>query len=330
MAATNVVLFNSVKRKKVILLIYTILIGSILAINVSFLFFHHYFSNFIPFSLITESLILVCIDTVVLSLSFIIILRIQKKQFYDIAKTLIRILNQFQKGNFTYPYAVDEGPFDHVIEYMQKVMLNAHITPESLDAKMEERVFEILSVLISAMEDKDPYTSGHTVRVAQYALAIGKRLNLTKEQMRLLNHAAAAHDIGKIGISMDIIEKQTKLTEEETLIMQSHPIRGMKILSSLDYLQDIALIVMYHHERYDGKGYYEVSGDRIPIEARIIAVADAFDAMLSDRPYRKALSIHEAIKELKKNKGKQFDPQVVDALLSVIEEKEQLKEIIAF
>jgi polar amino acid transport system substrate-binding protein len=104
----------------------------------------------------------------------------------------------------------------------------------------------------------------------------------------------------------------------------------MKILSTLDYLKDIASIVMYHHERVDGQGYYELPGNKIPVEAKIIAVADALDAMLSDRPYRKGLSLHEAKQELEKNKGPQFDPLIVDTLIQILEEKGTLKELIAF
>ncbi len=330
MGVTNLFTYKYLKRKKLTISIYVISLCAIVTINVLFLLVHQFALNYIAFSFLAEIVLLIFSNILAVSVSFVIINKMLQKRYKDVADSLMAVLKQFEKGNLTYPFSIDNRWFDGVLRYMQKIMMKQNNTSPAFNEKLNERVFEIITVLISAMEDKDPYTSGHTTRVAQYALAIGKRLGLSHDQMRLLNHAAAAHDIGKIGIPIEIIEKSGKLTEKEKLMMESHPIRGMKILSSIDYLADIASIIMYHHERADGKGYYQLPGEKIPIEAKIIAVADALDAMLSDRPYRKALSLQQAKQELIKNKGTQFDPAVVDALISILEEKEPLKEFIAF
>ncbi len=330
MDVTNLFTYKYLKRKKLTVIIYLILLCAIITINVVFLLIHQFAINYITISFFSEIMLLIVANIVAVSISFLIVSKMLQKRYNDVAASLLTVLKQFEKGNLTYPFSIDNGRFDNVLRYMQKLMMRPNSNPVSFDEKLNERVFEIITVLISAMEDKDPYTSGHTTRVAQYALAIGKRLGLSHEQMRLLNHAAAAHDIGKIGIPIEIIEKKGHLNEKEKLMMESHPIRGMKILSSIDYMEDIASIIMYHHERADGKGYYQLPGEKVPIEAKIIAVADALDAMLSDRPYRKALSLHEAKQEIIKHKGTQFDPVVVDALIKVLDEKEPLKEFIAF
>jgi len=330
MGVTNLFTYKYLKRKNLTIIIYLILLCAIVTINVLFLLVHQFALNYIAISFLAEILLLILANVVAVSVSFVIVNRLVQRRYRDVAASLLTVLKQFEKGNLTYPFSVDNGQFDNVLRYIQKLMMRQNSTAATFDEKLNERVFEIITVLISAMEDKDPYTSGHTTRVAQYALAIGKRLGLSQEKMRLLNHAAAAHDIGKIGIPIEVIEKNGHLTEKEKLMMESHPIRGMKILSSIDYLEDIASIIMYHHERVDGKGYYQLPGEKIPIEAKIIAVADAFDAMLSDRPYRKSLSLQEAKQELIKNKGTQFDAEVVDAFIKVLEEKEPLKAFIAF
>jgi len=131
------------------------------------------------------------------------------------------------------------------------------------------------------------------------------------------------YDIGKIGIPEDILNKPGLLTEEEYRIVQRHPVISAEILERFEHLRELAHIVRYHHERWDGKGYPEgLSGEEIPIESRILAVADAFDAMTSDRPYRKALKLEKAIEEIRKNKGKQFDPDIVEVFIDVILRKD--------
>lgn len=330
MAITNSLSFNLSKRKKqtaaILLFSLCVIVGS----DIIFLLYITFAKQLVHVSFIAEIILLLLLNIVVMSAVFFVGYKVVQRRDMYIAGSLMNILKQYEKGNYTYTFSIDNSYFDDVLKYILKLTKRQNKASLSYNEQLNENAFEVITALISAMEDKDPYTSGHSARVAQYALAIGKRLGLSKEQMRLLNHAAAAHDIGKIGIPIEIIEKNGKLDDKERLMMESHPIRGMKILSSIDYMEDIAFIVMYHHERIDGLGYYHLFGDRIPLLSKILAVADAVDAMLSDRPYKRALSIQEVKHELGKNKGTQFDAEVVDAFIGVLEENEPLRKLIVF
>lgn len=183
---------------------------------------------------------------------------------------------------------------------------------------MKETHIATLTALTSALDAKDAYTHGHSYRVSRYALMIGRALGLSGKRMELLEYAALLHDIGKIGVSGDIISKDGKLTDEEYRAMKSHPAIGAKIIERLKFLNEAAQIVKYHHERPDGKGYPEcLMGEEIPFEARILQVCDTLDAMTSTRSYRKARSIEETLEEFRKHRGTQFDPEVVDALVGL-------------
>ncbi|NQT90810.1 MAG: GAF domain-containing protein [Candidatus Omnitrophica bacterium] len=173
--------------------------------------------------------------------------------------------------------------------------------------------------LASALDTRDHYTQGHSERVGRYSTAIGKQLKLSHEQISNIRCASMLHDIGKIGIPDRILLKPGKLTEREFTVIKKHPVFAVKILRHIPRLKKIIPIVYHEHERYDGKGYVEgLKGRDIPIEARIISVADAYEAMTSDRPYRKALPMKVAIKELKKCAGTQFDPDVVKVFASIL------------
>jgi len=173
--------------------------------------------------------------------------------------------------------------------------------------------------LAETIEKRDPYTGGHTKRVMEYSLAIGKVFGLSAQEMERLKLAAILHDVGKIGVGDNILLKNGKLNEEEFNEMKKHAIYGEEVLKYIKYFKDIIPGVKFHHERYDGKGYPDgLMGEQIDIIARIIAVGDTFDAMTSDRPYRKALSKEVARLEIEKNTGSQFDPEVVKAFLKAI------------
>ena len=178
----------------------------------------------------------------------------------------------------------------------------------------------------SAIEAKDAYTHGHTERVTKYSLAIYEQMEITKAYefspkfKENLYISGLLHDIGKIGVPESILTKQDKLTNEEYEIMKTHAARGAEILSSLTGFDEVIHGVKYHHERYDGKGYPEgLVGDKIPIIAAIIAVADTFDAMTTDRPYRKGFSKAEAILEIERNINKQFHPKPALAMIQLFE-----------
>lgn len=183
----------------------------------------------------------------------------------------------------------------------------------------------IVLALVNALEAYDIYTRGHSERVALYATQIAEKMGLDKETIRKIYWASLVHDIGKLNIPPEILNKPSKLTKEEYEIIKQHPIKGYQILKELEGLSNIAEIVKYHHERWDGKGYPEgLKGEEIPLEARIIAVADSYDAMTTERPYRKALTKEEAIKELLKNAGTQFDPKVVEVFVQILERKAEI------
>lgn len=188
--------------------------------------------------------------------------------------------------------------------------------------KLEQHLIQTVTSLAIAIEKKDKYTEEHCRRMARMAVRIGKELELSEENLKNLERAAMLHDIGKIGIKGKIIGKPGKLTKEEWEEMKKHPIMGREILEGIDPLKITAKIVEEHHEHYDGSGYPKgLKKNEISLEARILAAVDACDAMTSSRPYRKALSKEEVIKELRKNAGTQFDPQVVEILIKLLEEK---------
>lgn len=182
-------------------------------------------------------------------------------------------------------------------------------------------MIDTLNSLVTTIEAKDPYTRQHSHRVAEYAVRIAEVLGLSGEQIEMIQFAAVLHDIGKIGIRDEILTKSGKLTDEEYIAIQQHVLVGAKIVEPLGLSPVELAIVRNHHERFDGKGYPDnLSGEQIPLLARIVSVADAFDAMTSTRPYRKALSPHAASLEIEKNKGAQFDPVIADAAMRAIEE----------
>ncbi|HSG08557.1 MAG TPA: HD-GYP domain-containing protein, partial [Longimicrobiales bacterium] len=177
---------------------------------------------------------------------------------------------------------------------------------------------DLLKALVKAIETRDPYTSGHSMRVASLARTIAERLALPERQIEQIETAALLHDIGKIdAVFTGILRKEGGLTLEERAVIQSHVTHGVELLTSLaSYPPQILDAVRYHHERIDGSGYPEgLSGDAIPIAARIINTCDAIDAMLSDRPYRKALSIQQVHEELLDHQGTQFDASIVEAVV---------------
>jgi len=181
---------------------------------------------------------------------------------------------------------------------------------------MEGECGETMRSLLLGVSSKDNYTMGHSERVANYALVIGKAIGMTGEDLKLLRIAALLHDIGKIETPDMILNKTGKLTEEEYRIIKEHPERSAAIVKKLPTISGIIEDIRHHHERYDGKGYPAgISKKEIPLGARIIAVADAFDAMRSDRPYRNGLNLGDAVRELREGAGSQFDPELVQVFL---------------
>jgi diguanylate cyclase (GGDEF)-like protein/putative nucleotidyltransferase with HDIG domain len=179
-------------------------------------------------------------------------------------------------------------------------------------------VYDIASVV----EAKDPYTYGHSKRVNIYAMALAERIGLSPDEVSALSAAALLHDIGKVGIPDTVLNKKEKLSKEDWEAIKAHPRLGANIVSNIPKLARTVTSILHHHERWDGTGYPEgLKGQEIPIEARILAIADSFEAMTSARSYRPALSIDEVVKELKKCAGIQFDPKLVEVFIGIIETK---------
>ena len=184
---------------------------------------------------------------------------------------------------------------------------------------------EMVQTLARAIDAKDEYTYDHADRARKYAKEIAVKMNLPYTIVRNIEYAALMHDIGKIGIADDILLKKESLTEEELKIIRKHPSIGYKILAPVQFLSPVAPMVLYHQEWYDGTGYPEgLAKEEIPLGARIVAVIDAYDAMTSDRPYRKSLSVKEAIEQLKIGSGKQFDPKIVDIFIDILKKEKVL------
>lgn len=179
----------------------------------------------------------------------------------------------------------------------------------------------IIDAFAVCIDGKDSYTNGHSLRVAQYTRMLAKKLGEDEDTIQKFYNIALLHDIGKIGIPDDILNKPGKLTEEEYEIVKTHPYRGYEILKKVKTQKDLVEGAQFHHERFDGRGYpARLAGEKIPLVARIISVADAFDAMSSTRPYRKKMPMDAIVKEIKDCTGSQFDPKISKAFLELYEE----------
>lgn len=173
-----------------------------------------------------------------------------------------------------------------------------------------------VKVLVEAIDAKDPYTRGHSDRVKRMSMAIAKRMGFSEERLEALEYGALLHDIGKIGIKDEILQKQGPLTPQEYESIQEHALIGVKIVEGVEFFKDKIPMIRHHHEYYDGGGYPDgLTGETIPLEGRIIAVPDAFDAMTSTRPHRNILPLQDVLLEMEKCKGKQFDPKVVEIFI---------------
>ena len=193
-----------------------------------------------------------------------------------------------------------------------------------LYTKMRKMYIETIRALAAAIDAKDPYTKGHSERVTQTSVSLARELNLSEREIENIEYTALLHDIGKIGIDDSILGKKSSLTSQEFDKIKEHTIMGAKIIEPVDFLKNSYKAIYHHHEKYNGKGYPDgLKSEDIPILARIIAVADAYDAMGSDRPYRKKLNKDKILKELKDQSGKQFDPEVVKALISILDRERE-------
>ena len=185
--------------------------------------------------------------------------------------------------------------------------------------QLTEAYLETINIVMQAVEDRDSYTRGHTARVTAMAKLIGEQLKLSEEQLFNLEIGSLLHDVGMIGIPDNILQKPEPLKEADFARVKKHPEDGKRIIEPIPFLEQAIPTVLYHHERFDGSGYPEkLHGEGIPLTGRIIAVADVFDALTSDRPHRERLTVEQAVQMIKDEAGVKFDPAVVDAFLSAI------------
>ena len=185
----------------------------------------------------------------------------------------------------------------------------------------EKIIEETMQVFANFIDAKDEYTKGHSTRVSFYSQKIAKRMGMSEEEIKMVGYMGLMHDCGKIAIPDGVLNKRGPLTEEERKVIEEHTTRGGKMLENFTSLPGIRDGALYHHERYDGKGYPEgLIGKEIPLYARIINVADAFDAMNSDRCYRNRLPKHKILSELRNNAGTQFDPEIVEYMIAMYQE----------
>ncbi|OPJ55296.1 sensor domain-containing diguanylate cyclase/phosphohydrolase [Alkalithermobacter paradoxus] len=197
----------------------------------------------------------------------------------------------------------------------EKVIETNHV-----EEKIQDAYFSAIQALAATIDAKDHYTYGHSENVSKYGVKLAKAAGLDSEQIDIVKYAGLLHDVGKIGIPEHVLTKKERLTDEEMEIMKKHVDMSMTIIKHIPNLVKVLPAILSHHERYDGNGYpRRIKGKSIPIEGRCLCIADAFDAMTTDRPYRKAMSIDEALDEIRNNKGTQFDPKLVDIFLSLFE-----------
>jgi putative nucleotidyltransferase with HDIG domain len=191
-----------------------------------------------------------------------------------------------------------------------------------LYTRMRKIYLDTIRTLAATIDAKDPYTHGHSERVSQLAVQLARKLDFAETEIEYLEYAAILHDIGKIGIEDRILGKKDRLTDEEYDKIKEHPVIGASIIGSIEFLQKCSQTVLHHHERYNGGGYpHGLKGEEIPRTARLLAVVDAYDAMNSDRPYRKKLSENDILEEIERESGKQFDPAIARTFISLIKEK---------
>ena len=227
-------------------------------------------------------------------------------------------------GTITIANPVDGSKYTNDdLELLSTIAAQASIAIRNarLYEQQEQTYLNTVQALVSAIEASDAYTRGHSERVTRFSLALGKRVGMAEEALRRLERAAVLHDIGKIGIDINILHKREKLTPADIEVLKQHPSIGVRILEPIHFLGEVREIIEQHHERYDGQGYPRgLSAEEWLLEAKVLAVCDTYDAMTSDRPYRKALPMEVAIQEIRDHSGRQFDPEVAAAFISMCAE----------
>jgi len=256
---------------------------------------------------------------VALALGFVL-----SRQLVGPLQNLAEVSSEISDGNFSVRAEVkgqDElaqlaGNFNHMAGSIETLVRRL----KQALRQNQELFLETIQTLAAAIDAKDPYTRGHSERVSSYSMAIARHLGLSHEEVFRVRIAAILHDVGKLGVRDGILNKPGGLTEEEFAVMRRHPAIGAQIMEPIRMLKDTIPGIRNHHETWDGKGYPDrLKGEEIPLVARIIGVADTFDAMTTNRPYQKAKTVQLVLDKMRAMSDTRFDPRVVDALLAAVE-----------
>jgi HD-GYP domain-containing protein (c-di-GMP phosphodiesterase class II) len=220
----------------------------------------------------------------------------------------VKLKTHNEIGELAQNFNVMSESIEHAVEQLKKAAHENHLL-----------FVNSVRMLAAAIDAKDPYTRGHSERVARYSIGIGKNLRLPDKEMRNLRISALLHDVGKIGIDDRILRKPGALSDDEFEVMKGHPSKGAAIMSGVAQLIDIVPGMKYHHEKWSGGGYPDgLEGEQIPMQARIVAIADTFDAMTTNRPYQKAMEVGYVVEKIKSFAGTRFDPRVVEAFVAAV------------
>lgn len=238
----------------------------------------------------------------------------------------ILLLMHRHRGQDEHPINYTEDQCSTILAFAGQAALILDNTRLKIECIQKDIYLKTVTALTSTIDAKDAYMRNHSRNVARYAVALGERLGLAAEELMNIHYGAILHDIGKIGISELILNKPGRLTPDEYQVIKSHPTIGADILNATDFLGETLNIVRHHHERYDGNGYPAcLKGESIPYAARVVGIADAWDAMTSHRSYRRALNMKVALGELQEGAGSQFDPLMVNIFVKMIKEKPKLR-----
>lgn len=235
--------------------------------------------------------------------------------FHVLVSSFISIIKNVSIGGFEHPSAF----FTLLLIYTAVTFLSVAVTNQYIKQKRNET--ELIMALSKLLDSRDKYTANHSGNVAEYSLKIAKKMGLSKSECKAIYIGGLLHDTGKIGVPESLLTKPAKLTNNEYEIIKRHPIIGFETLKPISFIKDLGVLemILHHHERYDGTGYpYGLKGEEIPLSARIMAIADSFDAMTSKRVYRDVLDIEFALTEIEQNKGTQFDARIADVFLSMM------------
>lgn len=231
----------------------------------------------------------------------------------------VLVLMHRHQGRDNHRIEYNENQRSTVVAFAGQAALILDNTRLKIEYGRRDLYLKTITALTSAIDAKDTYTRNHSRNVARYAVVLGERLGLSSEELLNINYGAILHDIGKIGIPEVILNKPGRLGTDEFQLIKTHPTIGVNILAPIDFLGEAIDVVRHHHERYDGNGYpYGLKGESIPYAARIVGIADAWDAMTSHRSYRHALTVEAAVRELQDGSGGQFDPVMVNVFIDII------------